>query len=172
MVQPDQYKELYTATREYAKTVRIQDRWGAEQVHDFVLLVANTVLRPDEAKNLQHHDVKVVNDQATGERILEIVVRGKRGVGFCKSMPGCNPISACSSGKKPTPINGSRKIRIVPRMRRVIPSRPTLSQHHIKLFNGVLRRAKLKLDREGNKRTAYSLRHTYICMRLNAPECA
>jgi integrase len=30
----------------------------------------------------------------------------------------------------------------------------------------VLRREKLKLDREGNKLTAYSLRHTYICMRL------
>ena len=29
-----------------------------------------------------------------------------------------------------------------------------------------LRRAKLKTDRDGNRRTAYSLRHTYICMRL------
>ncbi len=24
----------------------------------------------------------------------------------------------------------------------------------------------MKLDRDGNRRTAYSLRHTYICMRL------
>ena len=38
--------------------------------------------------------------------------------------------------------------------------------NHIKLFNGILRRANLKVDREGNRRTAYSLRHTYICMRL------
>ena len=38
--------------------------------------------------------------------------------------------------------------------------------NHIKLFNGVLNRAKLKKDRDGNRRTAYSLRHTYICMRL------
>jgi integrase len=38
--------------------------------------------------------------------------------------------------------------------------------NHIKLFNGVLGRTKLKLDRDGNRRTAYSLRHTYICMRL------
>src|SRR5258708_35316291 len=30
----------------------------------------------------------------------------------------------------------------------------------------VLRRAHLKLERDGNRRTAYSLRHTYICMRL------
>jgi transposase len=37
---------------------------------------------------------------------------------------------------------------------------------HIKMFNGLLDRAKLKHDRDGNPRTAYSLRHTYICMRL------
>lgn len=30
----------------------------------------------------------------------------------------------------------------------------------------MLDRAGLKVDRDGNKRTAYSLRHTYICMRL------
>ena len=35
-----------------------------------------------------------------------------------------------------------------------------------KSFNGILEKAGLKLDREGNKRTAYSLRHTYICLRL------
>ena len=30
----------------------------------------------------------------------------------------------------------------------------------------VLEELKLKVDRDGNRRTAYSLRHTYICMRL------
>jgi hypothetical protein len=39
---PDEYKQLYTATREYAKTARAQDKWRAEQVHDFVLFLANT----------------------------------------------------------------------------------------------------------------------------------
>jgi integrase len=38
--------------------------------------------------------------------------------------------------------------------------------NHIKLFNGILDRAKLKFDRDQKPRTAYSLRHTYICMRL------
>jgi integrase len=46
------------------------------------------------------------------------------------------------------------------------PTDPLFPSNHIKMFNGVLQRTKLKLDREGNKRTAYSLRHTYICMRL------
>jgi integrase len=46
------------------------------------------------------------------------------------------------------------------------PAEPVFPGLHIKLFNGILRRSKLKVDREGNPRTAYSLRHTYICMRL------
>jgi hypothetical protein len=36
----------------------------------------------------------------------------------------------------------------------------------LKLFNRIMSKSKLKLDRDGNPRTAYSLRHTYICMRL------
>lgn len=38
--------------------------------------------------------------------------------------------------------------------------------NHVKLFNALLERNKLKVDRDGNARTAYSLRHTYICLRL------
>jgi integrase len=47
-----------------------------------------------------------------------------------------------------------------------LPTDPVFPDNHIKLFNGVLARAKLKFDRDDNRRTAYSLRHTYICMRL------
>ena len=34
------------------------------------------------------------------------------------------------------------------------------------LLKAILDELDLKTDREGNPRTAYSLRHTYICMRL------
>jgi hypothetical protein len=34
------------------------------------------------------------------------------------------------------------------------------------LLNAILDELGLKTDREGNPRTAYSLRHTYICLRL------
>ena len=37
---------------------------------------------------------------------------------------------------------------------------------HRDLFNIILDEEGLKLDREGRPRTAYSLRHTYICLRL------
>ena len=77
---PAEYKQLYEATREYAREPFHEHyRWNAEQVHDYVLFLANTGLRPDEAKNLQHRDVTVVIDDAMREKILEIEVRGKRG---------------------------------------------------------------------------------------------
>ena len=51
-------------------------RWKSEQFHDYVLFMVNTGLRPDEAARLQFRDVSMVTDEATGERILEIEVRG------------------------------------------------------------------------------------------------
>jgi hypothetical protein len=35
-------------------------------------------------------DVTIVDDEDLGKSILEIEVRGKRGVGYCNSMPGCS----------------------------------------------------------------------------------
>jgi integrase len=168
---PEEYKQLYKATRQYAHDSKGKHyEWNAEQVHDYVLFMANTGLRPDEAKNLQHRDVTIAKDHATGERILEIEVRGKRGVGYCKSMPSAvlpyerlvkraKPLrKGRKNGDDVTPMQDARKY---PQ-----PIDPVFPGNHIKLFNGVLRRANLKLDRDSNKRTAYSLRHTYICMRL------
>src|SRR5260370_39164900 len=71
------------------------------------------------------------------------------------------------------PIQGNRRKRTgawrepePPKPEYPQPTDPVFPGNHIKLFNGVLGRAKLKFDRDGNRRTAYSLRHTYICTRL------
>jgi integrase len=170
---PEEYKQLYTASRAYAQeSADTHYAWAAAQVHDYILIMANTGLRPDEAmpKNLEHRDISVVRDETTGERILHIEVRGKRGVGYCKSMPGAvqyyerllkreTPESA--KVRKEAAKNGAKLEPEFPQ-----PNDPVFPGNHIKLFNGILRRTGLKLDREGKKRTAYSLRHTYICMRL------
>jgi integrase len=170
---PEEYKKLYEASRAYAH--ESEDKryaWDAAQVHDYILFMANTGLRPDEAmpKNLEHRDISIVRDDATGERILHIEVRGKRGVGQCKSMPAAvqyyerlrkreTPESV--KARKEAEKNGIKLEPAFPQ-----PNDPVFPGSHIKLFNGILRRTGLKLDREGKKRTAYSLRHTYICMRL------
>ena len=147
---PDEYKRLYEATRDRAKAPK-RERWRGEceQLHDYVLFMVNTGLRPDEASQLQYRDIDTVVDEATGERILEIEVRGKRGVGYCKSMPGAV-----------LPIQRMRK-RNDPQ-----PSDLVFGKVQRELLNSVLEEAGLKRDRDDNLRTAYSLRHTYICMRL------
>jgi integrase len=172
---PAEYKQLYEATREYSRQpFHDHFKWNAEQVHDYVLFLANTGLRPDEAKNLQHRDVTVVRDEGSGEKILEIEVRGKRGIGFCKSTPSAvipyqrllkraKPVFV---GRKPRSKKAALAAPVPPAPEYPQPKDHVFPGNHIKLFNGVLNRTSLKRDRDGNARTAYSLRHTYICMRL------
>ena len=73
----------------------------------------------------------------------------KRGTGWCKSMSGA-----------------------------VLPFELMVKRHALQpkdivfglpqrgLMNAILKELDLKFDREGNRRTAYSFRHTYICLRL------
>jgi integrase len=167
---PAEYKQLYTATREYAKTAPPHIKWSAEQVHDFVLFMANTGLRPDEAMNLQHRDVEIVHDEDTDETILLIEVRGKRGVGYCKSTANAvTPYKRLLNRPKPSFLNEEGEDTEAEHDKK--PKRPQPEDHvfpsnHVKLFNRLLLRKKLKFDRDNQARTAYSLRHTYICLRL------
>jgi integrase len=197
---PDEYKRLYEATRERAnnpKTARWE--WTSEQMHDFVLFMANTGLRPDEARRLQFRDVEIVKDDATKETILEIEVRGKRGVGYCKSTTGAvkpfirlkermrtvivetkkrgkrGNLAASvpeQSGKttatqaKKANLDGNSATTIKEELRSPEPTDLVFPGEHRELFNQLLDELELKFDRDGNRRTAYSLRHTYICLRL------
>jgi len=147
---PEEYKKLYEATRRRARAPKNpRYKWESEQLHDYVLFMANTGLRPDEANRLEYRDVKIVEDEGSHETILEIEVRGKRGVGYCKSTSGAvKPFQRLVERNKPQPTD-----TIFPKT-------------HRQLFNTILDEEGLKKDREGQPRTAYSLRHTYICLRL------
>lgn len=156
---PQEYRKLYMATRERTKNPPApfikRWRWVYGQFHDYVLFMANTGLRPDEAALLQFRDVKIVKDRDSGETILEIEVRGKRGTGYCKSTTGAVvPFKRLrdrvrADGMRPTPTD------------LMFPDGTPRA-----LMNTVLGELELKLDREGKRRTCYSLRHTYICIRL------
>jgi integrase len=173
---PEEYKKLYEATRDRAhKPKMARYKWESEQLHDYVLFAANTGLRPDEAWRLQFRDVTIVEDDGSGETILEIEVRGKRGVGYCKSMPGAvRPFERLKARQRPpraydapkdasrsnSPTNGSQQSRLPEPTDLLFPK----WQHE--LFKTILDEENLRFDREGRPRTAYSLRHTYICLRL------
>ena len=106
-------------------------------------------MRPDEAKNLEFRDVSIVEDADTKETILIIEVRGKRGVGYCKSMPGAVfPFRRLI--ERNTPVSTDN---VFPKMQN-------------RLFSKILEETNLLRNREGKRRTLYSLRNTYISMRL------
>jgi integrase len=151
---PEEYKQLYTATRARTETAKRKNhKESAEDLHDLVLFMANTGLRPDEVRRIEFRDVKIVKDRATKQTILEIDVRGKRGVGFCKSMNGAvHPFERVINRRTLQGAAAATDL-VFPKM-------------HNELLNIILDEQKLKFDREGQRRTAYSLRHTYICLRL------
>jgi integrase len=174
---PEEYKKLYNATRERAAHPQKKRwKWACEQLHDFVLFMANTGLRPDEVLRLEFRDVEIEKDRATGDTILAIKVRGKRGVGYCKSMPGAvQPFRRLKDRLRPTPVKaeGGTPKGAAPAnaITKAVLAKPDLMDlvfpnSHRELLKDILNELGLKYDREGNPRTAYSLRHTYISMRL------
>jgi len=163
---------LSQATRERAeRPPKLRWKWQCEQLHDYVLFMANTGLRPDEAARLECRDVEIVKDQATGETILEISVRGKRGVGYCKSMHGAvHPFERLRDRLRPalaaSTADGETVEEDASEKRKPALTDLLFPRSQRALFNAILGEQGLKKDREGLPRTAYSLRHTYICMRL------
>ncbi len=155
---PKEYKQLYEATRRNAANPKHpRFKWYAEQLHDFVLFMANTGVRPDEVNLLEFRDIEIVTDEWSGDKILEIEVRGKRGVGYCKSMAGAvRPFERLRDRPRPTD-DGERSVK---------PTDKLFPNEFKKMFNGILTENNLKFDRDGKARTAYSLRHSYICFRL------
>lgn len=175
---PAEYKALYLAARKHAaETKREEDKWYAEQLYDYILFMGNTGLRPDEAARLEHRDIQMVSDDQTGELILEIEVnRGKRGHGFCKSRPGAVKVYQrlknrpvwTPQGRAPRTMRAKAAAAQLPPPPVVLPKASDLvfPGSRLKLFNKLLKQAEIKKDRDGKARTAYSIRHTYICMRL------
>jgi integrase len=169
---PEEYRQLYRATRTRANDKQNHRRKSCAQLHDFVLFMANTGLRPDEAARLEYRDVRIVEEN--GETILEIEVRGKRGVGFCKSTAGAvrpfERIRERNLNDKPKAVVGEDgKRKAAPKDWKAAPPKPTdrlFPTRQTDLFNEILEKEGLKSDRDGQVRTSYSLRHTYICMRL------
>ena len=164
---PNEYKQLYKATRDNAANPKSpRYKWHAEQLHDYVLLMANTGLRPDEAKLLQFRDITIVDDDYSGEKILEIEVHGKRGVGYCKSMPGAvMPFERLRDRKRPK-AHLTEAGETLEELHNTEPNDLLFPNEFKKMFNNLMNDNDLKFDRHGKARTAYSLRHSYICFRL------
>ena len=172
----EECQQLYEATRKRAHEPKQERyRWESEQLHDYVLFAVNTGLRPDEAWRLQFRDVTIVDDENLGKRILAIEVRGKRGVGYCKSMPGAvQPFERLQARLRPARLEGvppdpngpNNAATAAKPWRTPGPTDLVFPKWQRELFKTILEEQNLRFDRDDRPRTAYSLRHTYICLRL------
>jgi integrase len=161
----DEYEKLRKATR---KRITQGKRRGwkneYEDLHDFVLIMVSTGLRPDEAWGLEFRDVKVEEDYATKKTLLVIDVRGKTGVGYCKSMPNAVYPFEQLRDRRVQKLKDEGKSG--DEIEKTLPTLKLFPKFRRDLFNKILEEEGLKFDRDGQRRTAYSLRHTYISMRL------
>ena len=79
---------------------------------------------------------------------------------------GCDPkFSPIRTRTNSAPEQASTK-KIKPKLVKTQPTDRLFPTKQRELLNAILGELKLKFDRDGNVRTSYSLRHTYICFRL------
>jgi hypothetical protein len=101
-------------------------------------------------------------DDGTREEILEIEVRGKRGVGHCKSMPGAVRVyKRLADRAKPVHVESRRERQFRRKEGRKAPPPPVLEYplhgdhvfpgNHIKLFNNLLERAGLNMTETASR---------------------
>jgi integrase len=152
---PEEYAQLCKATWAYVQNPPSRaSKLLCQQLHDYVVFMANTGLRPDEASRLEFRDVEI-DEEDFEEPILVLDVRGKRGVGYCKSMPSAVRVYRRLLERHKAANGGE-----------IVATDRLFPLDHRGLLNRILAKQSLKLDREGRSRSAYSLRHTYICLRL------
>lgn len=136
----------------------------------FIWVKPRRVLRPkgrtSSGMARQFRDVSIVKDDL-GQTILEIVVRGKRGVGYCKSMPGAVvPFKRLKARPRRVAAANDNGAKIPVESHLPQPTDLIFPKFQRELFRTILREEDLTTDREGQPRTAYSFRHAYICLRL------
>lgn len=149
-------KLLVVSRRRIRNATNPRVRLERRNMHDWILIMANTGMRPTEAKSLKWQDIdyKTTDDD---EKIVVLSVWGKNKSRDLVAMPKTKDY--------------------VERLRRRSPH--TAPDDHVFLnyagdpiksyingFNALLKEAGLLCDNEGKKRAPYSLRHTYATFAL------
>lgn len=163
---PEEYEAIYTALRTWhTKTMHIQQQATREVLREYVLILANTGIRPGkEATRIKWRNITWVMER--GERYLEINVRGKnrsRGLiardrveQYLDRLRKINPRTV------DTPLEeliGSKNEEFVFTTRLGVPAS---SINLSRAFTALLEELGLDKGPDDRKRVAYSLRHFYV----------
>jgi integrase len=160
----DEYNQLLVACAETVDYHRShKTRWigDAEEMLDFVRFMRATGMRVGECRGLRFSDVQVLKDRAKfGGKVHEVEVCLIR---VTKGKTGAHP----PFRSEPWAVGVFQNIL----KRRGVASPascdlPLFQKHHRDMLRETLKRHGLHDDGYGRKRDAVSLRHTYICAKL------
>ncbi|WP_300530157.1 site-specific integrase [Maricaulis sp.] len=156
----EEYRKLHTKGRAWMKEATTpQGSWYRAVCYNFILIMANTGMRPAEAKNLRWRDITDAKDK-DGQSILVIYVRGKgktrkliAAASLRKYLDRIRDLSEATEPNDPvfTIINGK-------------PAKYLYKD----TVDDLLNYAELREGPSGIPRTTYCLRHTYATLRLSA----
>ena len=131
-------------------------RWF--ELHDFIVFMVGTFLRPSEWVDLKHSDIAVVEGGSTPH--LQIAVsRGKTGKRLVVSMP--EAVGAYARIRQRSGNDPSAYLFVKDRA-----SRDGALARMRKSFAELLSASGLEHDQFGSKRVIYSLRHTGLSLRI------
>lgn len=155
---PDEYRKLHTFARQWIKKARNDlGIWYRTVAYNFVLIMANTGMRPSEAKNLRWRDVTVQSDKQDRE-FVRLSVRGKgkhRNLVAASSVAGYfDRIRAIS---KATELDNFVFTNEKGEAARTL--------YH-SLIERLLMESGLTHSSSGSRRSTYCFRHTYATFRL------
>ena len=157
----DEYRKLWMTARKLGKEAAEKgDDAKArhyEELHDFVVFMVNTFLRPSEWANLRHRHVKEVDGD--NPHISITVADGKTKPRTVYSMP--KGLDVYQRVKARTGAHRDHYL-----FKNQYFNRKTALAKMRADFEALLKEADLEVDGFGKKRTMYSLRHSAIMFRL------
>jgi integrase len=164
------WRKLVRHLREFVKVNNRTTLRHRSMLRDYVLILGNTGIRVGEARGLKWRDVREEFGERDGQTIIILTVRGKTGTRevvarnsdvktYLRRIYGLRVEELTNLNGEPTEPDPDSYI--------FSHSDGTPIGSFKKSFNSLIQSADLERDSFGDKRTVYSLRHTYATFRLH-----
>ncbi|HEY1475404.1 MAG TPA: hypothetical protein VGF53_15115 [Pseudolabrys sp.] len=158
----DEYKKLLdTAKAMAAEHVRVRESVITDELHDLILFLTHSFIRPIESElyQLKHKHVTISDDP---KALLLTIADGKTGYRVSTTMPAAVTVYNRIKDRYPD-LSGPGNYLFFPQYK----NRSSAKRIAQRQFNALLQRCALKQNPIFEHTHAlYSLRHTAICMRL------
>ena len=164
------WRKLVRHLREFVKVTNKKVLRDRSMLVNYVLILGNTGIRAGEARGLKWKDVREERGEGDGDIVIVLTVRGKTGQRevvarnadvkkYLKRLLDLRINELTKANGKKTGPDADSLVFCHPDGIEV--------KSFKKSFNSLLKSAGLERDSFGNKRTVYSLRHTYATFRLH-----